>query len=395
MSIELRGVRVWDGRAGESGPDPATIEIEGERIARIGTAHGRPGRVFDLGGCTAIPGLIDAHVHLTLDPVLRSPGEQLRTPQDRLVEQMEERVLRMVRAGITTARDLGGGAWLEIALRDRIARGEVPGPRLLCVGQPVTSPGGHCFFWGGEAHSEREITTVVGRQVDHGADWIKVMATGGVLTRGTRVLEPQFDLDGLRAVVESARRRGRSVAAHCHGTRGIALAAEAGVRTIEHCSWVGEAGFGSAFDSAVADRLARAGSWVSPTVNAGWKRFLSPKSGGLEKRGMRMRACFEGLREAGVGLIASTDAGIPNVEHHRLPAALPVFAEIAGLEPVEVLRAATSNAARALELEDRTGQLVPGLEADLLVVEGDPLDDLSALERPRLVVARGRVFELA
>ncbi len=332
---------------------------------------------------------------MTLDPELGSPGEQLRIPHDRLLEQMEARALAMVRAGITTARDLGGGAWLEIALRDRIARGELPGPRLLCAGQPVTTPGGHCFFWGGEARSQREIERVVKRQVDHGADWIKVMATGGMFTRGTRVREAQFDLDGLRAVVAAARARGREVAAHCHGTSGIALAAEAGVRTIEHCSWVGEAGFGSGFDPAVAERLANAGSFVSPTINAGWKRFLTGAGGRPTERATRMRGCFAGLRSAGVGLIASTDAGIPNVVHHRLPAALAVFAEIAELEPVEVLFAATSNAARALGLEDRTGQLLPGLEADLLVVEGDPLRDLSALERPRLVVARGRVFEPA
>ncbi len=394
MSIELRGARVWDGRARETSPGPATIEIDAERIVSIRSAGGSGGGGFDLAGCTVIPGLIDAHVHMTLDPELRSPGEQLRTPQGRLEEQMRARALAMVRAGITTARDLGGGAWLEIALRDRIARGELPGPRLLCAGQPVTSPGGHCFFWGGEARSEREIERVVKRQTDHGADWIKVMATGGMLTRGTRVREAQFDLDGLRAAVAAARARGREVAAHCHGTRGIALAAEAGVRTIEHCSWVGDAGFGSAFDPDVAEVLAKAGSFVSPTINAGWKRFLSGKGGKPSERAARMRACFAGLRSAGVELIASTDAGIPNVAHHRLPAALAVFAEIAELEPVEALRAATSNAARALGLEGRTGQLLPGYEADLLVVEGDPLHDLAALERPRLVVARGRVFEL-
>jgi imidazolonepropionase-like amidohydrolase len=384
-------LRIWDGR-GEGYLDAAdAIRIEGRRITAVGRGRelSSGAEVRELDGATALPGLIDAHVHLTLDPEVGSVAEQLERPQGEIVQQMQVRATAMLRAGITTARDLGGGAWLELELRDRIAQGACLGPRLLCAGQPVTSPRGHCHFWGGEASDEAGMRSVVQRQVEHGADWIKVMATGGVLTRGSSSRQPQFDAEQLGFVVDEAQRHGRRVAAHCHATSGIRSAAEAGVATIEHCSWAGDEGFGSDLDPDVVGLIAERGSWVSPTVNAGWRRFLD---GG--ERGQRfadgMRQCFRELRRAGVRLVASTDAGIPNVRHDGLPAALQVFAELAELSPVETLRAATSDAALALGIAEVTGALEPGLEADLLVSDGDPLSDLAALERPLAVMAAGR-----
>jgi imidazolonepropionase-like amidohydrolase len=396
MALALTGVHVWDGFAAEPSRSVCSVRIEGRRIAAIGSDPDlvRDARVIPLEGATAIPGLIDAHVHLTLDPSLRSPAEQLAVPAERVAEKACERARRMLEAGITTARDLGGGQWIELALRDRIERGEVPGPRLLCVGQPVTSPGGHCHFWGGEARGEAGVEGVVARQVARGVDWIKVMATGGVMTRGSHTLRPQFGDRELRRAVECAAAAGRGVAAHCHGTAGIDRAAAAGVRTVEHCSFAGREGFGSDFDPAVLDRLAgraRDGSlWVSPTVNAGWARHVRSDAGPTAFA-RRMERVLRGLDAAGVPLVASTDAGIPGVEHHRLADALPVLAELAGWTPVECLRSATSRSARALALEGETGALRPGLAADIVVCDGDPLRDLAALARPRLVVARGEV----
>jgi imidazolonepropionase-like amidohydrolase len=375
------------------------------RIEALGTdPQLRSGaREIPLDGCTAIPGLIDAHVHLTLDPAIAQPRDQLRVPPDALVRAMEERALRMLCAGITTARDLGGGSWQELELRDRIERGEVAGPRLLCAGQPITSPAGHCHFWGGEARGEVGIDAVVRRQIEHRCDWIKIMVTGGVMTRRTRIGDAQFSREELLHTVRAAARHGRRVAAHCHGTRGIALAAATGVHTVEHCSFAGAQGFGSDYDPAVVEQLAgrargRDGEsplWVSPTVNAGWARLTKPGPKGPNAFGLRMVRALRGLREAGVPLIASTDAGIPRVEHHRLPEALAVMATLAGLTPAETLVSATSESARALGLEAETGQLAVGLAADVLVVEGDPTRDLAALLRPRLVLARGKIaFEV-
>ena len=382
----FRNVRIWDGVTQGYAHADALAVADG-RIAAVGDIAAIPETDHrDAAGLTVIPGLIDAHVHMTLDPSLPTPDAQLAVPDDRLVEGMNERAEAMVRAGITTARDLGGGKWLELALRDRIAAGQ-PGPRLLCAGQPVTSVGGHCHFWGGEACDAEAAESVIERQAGHGVDLIKIMATGGNLTKGSSPRRAQYDAETTRAIVEHARRRGFDVAAHCHGTEGIAYAARAGVATIEHCSWLGDDGMRSGYDPEVAAEIAAHGAWVSPTINAGWQRFA--KNAKFERA---VQGTFARMREAGVRLIASTDAGIPNVRHEDLARALPVFAHYAGLKPVEVLRSATSDCAAAIGLGAVTGRVAAGLAADLLFVEGDPLADLAGLESPALVIAGGREY---
>jgi imidazolonepropionase-like amidohydrolase len=296
---------------------------------------------------------------------------------------MAARAGNMVAAGITTARDLGGGQWLEVELRERIKRGQVIGPRLLCAGQPITSPGGHCYFWGGEAASIDEIKRVIDRQIEHGVDLIKVMATGGTLTPNTDPASAQFDIPTLEAIVSYAARQGCQVAAHCHGTEGIRNASEAGVSTVEHCSWIGPGGWGTGFSADVAARMATQGIWVSTTLNSGWKRFIG------DPREALMLTNYAQMRSAGVNLLASTDAGIPNVYHDKLPEALPVFSRFTGLSAIETLKAATSEAARAIGLGDVTGSIKPGLDADLLFVKGDPLTNLNAVCQPVAVLARG------
>ena len=366
--------------------------LRGDRIVAVGEGADLARRLsrqdtrIDCAGATALPGLIDAHVHLELNPDDRSPP--LRTdPGQRPL--MAARALAMVNAGITTARDLGGGAWLELALRDRIAAGQTPGPRLLCAGQPITCPGGHCHFWGGEAAGLNDALVVMQRQIDRGADLIKVMATGGRMTRGSRPLAPQFDLATLQGIVDAARAHGRAVAAHCHGTTGIELAAQAGVATIEHCSWVGPQGWAADYQETVAALILTRGIAVSPTINRGWQRMLdNPDSTTLD----RIRHALESMRALGIRFIASTDAGIPGVYHHELPQALAVFSAIARLSPTATLRAATVEAAAAIGLGAETGQLCAGLAADVLLVDGDPLSDLAALTRPVGVWARGRLI---
>jgi imidazolonepropionase-like amidohydrolase len=387
MALVLEGIRVWDGASDDLRPGVQPLAIAGERIvSELGA-----GERIELRGAVALPGLCDAHVHIALDP------ERGQVPQDASSDGMDAMAARaraMVAAGITTARDLGGPEWKALDLRDRIARRELIGPRLLCAGQPLTSPRGHCWYWGGEASGADELRAVVRRQVERGADCVKIMATGGVLTRGTAPSASQFAQEELDAAVAEARALGRHVAAHCHGTEGIRRAARAGVRTIEHCSFAGEDGFGSALDLEVVGEIARAGAWVSPTVNTGFARFFG-EDGAPGKFATRMTEVYTQLRRAGVPLVASTDAGIPNVAHHRLPEALALFARLAELRPVEALRAATSDAARALGLERVTGRLAPGLAADVLVVDGNPLEDLGALLRPILVVARGEIVHRA
>lgn len=371
-------IRLWDG-LGDDYSDADSIAVEGDTITAVG--HGLGGE--DCGGLTVVPGLIDAHVHMVLDPALRSLDAQLAEPADVSREKMRQRAAAMVRAGITTARDLGGGAWLELELRNRIEAGEIVGPRLLCAGQPITSVGGHCHFWGGEAATLADAEAIIERQRQHGVDLIKVMATGGMQTPGSQPKDAQFDQATMSAIVAAANAHGYPVAAHCHGTPGIRNAAHAGVRSIEHCSWIGDDGKRGAFDPQTALEIARRGIWISPTVNAGWGRFGPDFAAAVT-------ANFRAMKAYGCALIASTDAGIPNVRHEDLAKALPVFARLAELSPVETLRSATSDCARALGLGETTGILREGASADLLFVRGDPLADLGALLDPALVVARGR-----
>lgn len=380
----LTDLSVWDGEAHR----PAdTLILAGSRIEAVcernvlSAADARRSR--SLPGCTAMPGLIDAHVHMVLDPNRSSPPGP-DEPGD--AGAMRARATQMVRSGITSARDLGGGGWLEIALRDAIARGEVPGPRLLCAGQPVTCPGGHCHFWGGEAADLAGAVRVIDRQRAHGVDLIKVMATGGRFTRGSKPLAPQFETALLTDIVDYARSHDLLVAAHCHGTPGIEAAVLAGVHSVEHCSWVGEAGWASDYRSDVTAAMVARSTWVSPTINRGWQRMLDANSATLRN----MRAALVDMRAVGVPIMASTDAGIPGVFHHDLAPALAVFAAVAALPAEDTLRTATSQAAQGLGLAATTGRLLPELDADVLIVDGDPCTDLGALTRPVGVWARGR-----
>lgn len=380
----LYNARIWDGQRLLEGCD--AIEIEAGHIARIGVASEFDGDDRrDISGAFLMPGLIDAHIHLCLNPDVTDPEAQDKVPRDELLVQMEARATAMLAAGITTARDLGGGQWLEFEVRDKINRGELFGTRLICSGQPITSPQGHCHFWGGEAASLDEAMTVLERQLSHGADLIKVMATGGNLTKGSQPKDAQFDEATLAAIVAEAADHGFHVAAHCHGTSGIHNAAHSGVTTIEHCSWVGDSGWARDFDADVAAAIVEKGAWVSPTINLGWKRRIG--SGDYEAL---VRSNYDRMRDAGVRFIASTDAGIPKVYHHDLAKALPVFGHFAGLTNEAVMRAATADCAEAIGLGNLAGRLEAGLSADFLVLDGDPREDLAVLENPVDVVARGQ-----
>ena len=343
--------------------------------------------VIDANGAWLIPGLMDAHVHLELDPAAKEPPAA-DAPRD--LEAMANRAEKMVRAGITTARDLGGGVWAEFSVRDRILAGEIPGPRLVCAGQPITSMGGHCHFWGGEVETIEQAKAFMEQQIDKGADLLKIMATGGRFTPNSSPSKAQFSQPFMTELVAAANAKQLTVAAHCHGSEGIRYAAFAGVTTIEHCSWVGDSGkWASDYQPDVVAEMASEGIWVSPTVNANWQRFIDSGAKMVET----FRECYDKMRAAGVKLVASTDAGIPGVVHHELPKAIHVFAQIAGLEPIEALRTATANPADALNLSTTTGRIKTGLAADLLLFKNNPLEDLSVLQQPEKIWCRGSSIE--
>jgi imidazolonepropionase-like amidohydrolase len=393
--MQLTNLKVWDGVAEALDPATSTLEVLADNIVGISQSNSAAtnavcGESVDMQGLYVIPGLIDAHVHMCLDPNIRDPFAQDQFSDDELIKKIELRARQMLLAGITTARDLGGGRWLELVVRDKINAGKLQATRLVCAGQPITSVQGHCHFWGGEAEDLPDALDVLARQIAHRVDLIKVMATGGRMPPGSTPSNAQFDRDTLARIVEQARQHDCLVAAHCHGTQGIKNAASAGVTTIEHCSWVGPDGWGKHYDSDAVIDMVSNDVRVSPTINVGWRRHM-----GNQAVEMRLLANFERLLAAGVELIASTDAGIPGVYHHHLPLALPVFAHFGGLTPVQTLRAATSDCARALGLAEQVGQIKPGFCADLVFYQDNPLQDLAHLASPVAVMSRGAWVELS
>jgi imidazolonepropionase-like amidohydrolase len=377
----LRGGRIWDGVDDSTTGGDVAIE-EG----RITASPAGDARVLDIAGCTVIPGLIEAHTHLAFNA-----RENWRAVYDgdsprSMLLRMTGAAQRMLRAGITTVRDLGAPTDLAVTLRDVVARGDLEGPELLVSGAPVTVTGGHCYFMGGEADGVEGVRVAVRERVKAGVDWIKVMASGGNMTPGTNVYEPQFSVEELRTMVAEARRLNRRVTAHAHGVRGIEAAIAGGVDMIEHCSFQRPEGHDADVD--IVAQIADAGIMVSPTISPGLARFRGTE------RWERRSALTRALVEAGCELVMSTDSGIPNAPHDQLALSMGLLRELSGLTPPEVLRLATSTSAERLGLDDR-GRVEVGMRADLVVVDGDPTEDLAALQRVRLVVANGRVAHRA
>ena len=378
-SLLLTGGLVWDGTAERA--ERGDVAIEDGALLPAGSPDSAE-RVIDISGCTVIPGLIEAHTHLCFNAAPDWRTAYDRDSEGAMLLRMAGAAQRMLRAGITTVRDLGAPTPLAIELRESIAGGRIVGPDLLVSGAPITTTGGHCYFMGGEADGELGVRVAVRERVRAGVDWIKVMASGGNMTPGSNVFAAQYTLHELSAIVDEAHRLGRRVAAHCHGVEGIKVAVAARVDTLEHCSF--QTPDGAMKDDAVIAEIAAHGLIVSPTLSIGLERWRGTPR--FERRAELTRALFD----AGCEIVMSTDSGIPGVPHEALGGALRLLAEVADLSPVQALKLATSTSARLLGLDDR-GVIAAGRRADLLVVEGDPTDDLRALDRVRLVVANGVV----
>jgi imidazolonepropionase-like amidohydrolase len=365
--------------------------VEGERILEVAAprrAAGGESRI-DLAGLTLMPGLINCHVHLCLagdaDPVT----SMMREPVTLTALRIALHARAALEAGVTTVRDLGGREYAELAVRAAIAQGLVPGPRVFAAGKLICMTGGHGAWVGREADGADDVRKAVREQLKAGADVIKVIATGGVMTRGVEPGAAQLGLDELRAAVDESARAGRRVAAHAQGSAGIADAVTAGVASIEHGIFLTEE---------IVARMRGAGTTLVPTLTAAERIATAGPETGVpdwmvaKARGVTAAhaASFDLARRAGVAIAAGTDAGTPLNPHGGLGAELALMAKH-GMSPLACLRAATSSAAALLGLGDRLGRVAPGYLADLIAVEGDPAEDLEALDRVRLVIAGGRI----
>jgi imidazolonepropionase-like amidohydrolase len=377
--VEAPG-RLWvkDGRV-QPGPPPADAET------------------LDLGDRTLLPGLIDCHTHL-LSPAGLGELGYLKRSQGALLLDGVVNARKVLEAGFTTVRDVGASAGFgDVALRDAIARGDIPGPRMLVAGPSLSITGGHGDLNGfpphlhtGDEHivdSPDQARHVVREWRKRGVDLIKLHATGGVLSNHDDPGAPSFSPVEFKAIVEEANRRGMDVCAHAHGDAGILEATLAGVRSIEH---------GSLLSPATAREMKARGTFLVPTLYA-LESILLPGNpyhfpeGSIAKARTILplrRAGFKAALEAGLPIAYGTDIG---VFEHRLVAMDFRYLVDYGMTPLQAIQSATVVAARLLRLDSEVGTLEAGRAADIIAVDGDPLKDITTLERVPFVLKGGRV----
>jgi imidazolonepropionase-like amidohydrolase len=376
-----------------------TLVIEDGRITSSGAAAEAkiPADAvrIELPNATVLPGLIDAHTHLTSEPKFGYERLAISVPREALTGAKNARLTLL--AGFTTVRNVGARDFTDVALRDAINAGDVPGPRLLVSGPPLSITGGHCdnnmlpFDYhatsDGVADGIAAVQHKVRENIKYGADLIKVCATGGVLSLGDNPQHSQYTLEEMKAIVADAHRLGRKVAAHAHGAEGIRWAAEAGVDSVEHGSYIDDAGIAA---------MKEHGTYLVPTLYLGdWmmenaeQTHMPPPL--LAKAHEVIPAARKNIAHAfasGVKVAFGTDAA---VYPHGLNAHEFAVMVKLGLTPLQAIQAATVNAADLLGWSGKVGTLEPGAWADIVAVEGDPVKDVTTLERVKFVMKGGEV----
>lgn len=376
------------------------IVIEGDKIISVGPAANTPAgaQVINLPNSTVMPGLIDAHTHLTGDAgKLGYESLGISYPREALTGAKNAKIT--LEAGFTTVRNVGAGGFSDIALRDAINDGDVPGPRILASGPPLGITGGHCdenllpseFHYSaqGVADGVPGVQQKVREDIKYGADLIKFCATGGVMSKGDDPNASQYTQEEMRAIVADAHRLGRKVAAHAHGAQGVAWASDAGVDSIEH---------GHLMDDVAVATLKKNGTYLVPTLylTEWWTEnmakmkapaYLADKmkmvSATAEKNAQR-------AIQAGVKIGFGTDAA---VYPHGLNAhEFAVYVKL-GMTPLQAIQTATINDADLLGWSDKVGTIEPSKWADIIAVDGDPTKDVTTLQQVRFVMKGGKVYK--
>jgi imidazolonepropionase-like amidohydrolase len=385
--IAVRAAWLFDGISSTLLPDPLVL-IDGGRIVAAESRLRAPAdaEVVDLGDATLLPGLIDTHVHLAFDASQDPVGRLAGRDDEQALRAMTEAAEAALRGGVTTVRDLGDRGYLALGLRGRAGL-----PTILASGPPLTTPGGHCHYLGGAV-----VPTVAGvrasvrEHVERGVDVIKIMASGGNLTPGSRQDVAQFPPELLRAAVEEAHRHGLAVTAHAHAVPAIADGVAAGADGMEHVSFWTATGVDAPGEliQLIADRKTIVGATIGQAPPPASMPGLGPPPE-VRARLPFLIANMRRLHEAGAVMVVGSDAGIAPVKPHDAVRYAPEMLRGLGISQAEALRMITSKAAGVLGLGNRKGRVAPGFDADLLAVDGDPLADPDALHRIRAVCARG------
>ena len=382
--------------------DGALVLVEDGRITAV-QAGSVPApadcEITYVPGTTLLPGLIDTHVHMCGDNSPRALDQFFELGPADLERIIAAGLQQQLAAGVTAVRDLGDYQWTVVDRRAAAGNGLTGAiePTVVASGPPITIDQGHCWPMGGAAAGVEGLRAAVRERRDRGADVVKIMTSGGAMTPGTDVLVCQFTLEELRIVVQEAHRVGLAVTAHAHGLPAVQQCADAEVDGIEHCSCMTPSGYSTPQE--LADRLAAAGTFICPTLGRGIGSEPPPQvKAMMERMGIGWEDLLDQVRalhRAGVTFVSGSDSGIsPGKPHGVLPEAVIDLVDC-GVTAEAALSSATSVAAKACGLTDRTGRLRAGLDADLLIVDGNPLQDITAVRAVRTVVSRGREVDLA
>ena len=354
--------------------------------------------IIDAGDSYVLPGLIDAHLHLSFSSSAQ-PLDQLYGDDEATVLLRMVRAAQMkLRSGVTTVRDSGSKGMSILQLRDFIRRGELEGPDILAAGMPLTITGGHCNFCGLECDSREEAVKAVRLLCKQGVDYIKVMVSGGNMTPGSDSLIDQYDLDTLKAIVCEAHERGKKVSGHVHSVIGVENAVEAGFDTLEHCSF--KTAEGVDYREELAAKMREKHIAVNPAMGKAYvlpPEEAAPLPDKVAMWGVFQKSRFdttEAMYRAGVKIIAGTDAGCKNTRFDEFYLTLNLLHEKVHMTKEDVLLSATARAAGALGISHLAGAVEAGRQADLLFVKGNPLDNLLNLKQPEMVRKRGERVRL-
>ena len=347
--------------------------------------------VLDVKAGTVLPGLIDAHVHLVFNEAQTCVAQLLEAPDAALALYAIRNAQSALCAGVTTVRDCGDRGGVTFSLRRAVEEGDVSGPRIVASGPPITSTAGHLHYMGVEADTADELRKGVRSLVKAGSDFVKVCGTGGGMTPGSNVRAAQYSAEELNEVVRDAHRLERRVAAHLHGTEGIRNAAIAGIDSLEHCSWNGhEAGYD--YDDEAVRMIADKGLYICHTI-AGERHVTEEDAERTRREGPEIPWLFHRKAfDAGAKFVVGGDDGIPGTFFRDFPRSLEVAVKRIGLSPMDAIRSATSVAAEMLGLNREIGTVEVGKRADLLVVDGDPSEDIAALRQTAWVMRDGEIL---
>ena len=400
-TIYLTADKMLDVVEGRMIDNPAII-IEGERIVEVGLrsdlAIPSGAKSIELGGMTLMPGLMDMHTHLTRKATEHGFMTLKNSiPRQAIIGVKNARTTLM--AGVTTTRNLGASGFADVALRDAIVEGDIPGPRIFASGPALGITGGHCDnnLLPQKFHAQKDgvadgpwgVRSKVRENIKYGANTIKFCATGGVLSKGTKVGVQQYTQEEMEAIVDEAHRRGLIVAAHAHGTEGIKAAILAGVDSVEHASFM---------DKEAIKLAKKHGTYLSMDIydteyilSKGLESGMLPES--IEKErmtGQRQRKSFTKSWQAGVKMVMGTDSSVyPHGDNPKQLSRMVTF----GMTPMEALQAATIEGAKLLKQADHLGSLRAGRYADIIAIEGDPTDDITLLESVSFVMKGGEIYK--